>query len=294
MRGDFKSFFKRGLGALVPTLATIGILVWVYRLVDQNFAQYITQLVVSTYSLGGDPHKWLGITEDTALEYGDPVDAWHPVTGRRLTAQYKAMTAKVAFPPGTPSEMLKEAQAELDAARNAAMWDLATRKWKFFNFIGFVIAISIIYSLGYFLASFIGRTTWLIVERLIKRIPLIGTIYPNIKQVTDFFISDKKLEFAGVVAVQYPRKGLWSVGLVTGEALKQIRLSDPRDLMTVFIPSSPTPITGYTITVAREDALELPMTIDDALRYTISGGVVKPSGGFPVGASPTNLVSADA
>lgn len=272
MLGDFKPFFKRGLAALLPTIVTIGLLMWAYHFVDENFAKYITRGLVSLYAWGGEPHRWLGIDKEVALEFGDPIDEWDPVTGRRLTAEYKAMTARGLALPQESEEFIAAEQARRDA-----MWELATRKWRFFSVIGFLIAALLIYILGYFLASFVGRTTWLMVERMVQRIPVIGAIYPNIKKVTDFFMKDKALGFSGVVAVQYPRKGIWSVGLVTGPAMWLIDRDDPRDLITVFIPSSPTPVTGYTITVAHEDVVDLPMTIDDALRYTISGGVVTPS-----------------
>ncbi len=285
MFSGFKPFFKRGLGALLPTIVTIGLLVWAYRFVDENFAKYITRGLVSLYAIGGEPKEFLGINEHAALELGDPIDEWDPVTGRRLTVQYKAMTAKgLGMGKGVTD-------ADQDFAlqrRKEAMWELVSRKWRIFSAIGFLIAAVLICVMGYFLASFIGRTTWLIVERAVKKIPVIGAIYPNIKQVTDFFISDKSVEFSGVVAVQYPRKGVWSVGLVTGSPMPVIDREDPRELLTVFVPSSPTPVTGYTITVAREDVLVLPMTIDDALRYTISAGVVKP----PLVAEQTEALAA--
>ncbi len=267
MKSDFKPFFMRGLAALAPTIVTIALVVWAYRFVDDNIGRHITQGVVALYAWGGPPPLWLGISEETALNYGDPINEWDS-RGRQLTMHYKALTLN----PG-PSE---EDQRRFMQTRNTVMWELATRKWKFFNFIGFVIAVVLIYFMGYFLASFIGRTTWLVVERVLMRVPVIGAIYPNIKQVTDLFISETKVEFSGVVAVQYPREGIWSIGFVTGGPMRQIAKEDKRDMLTVFIPSSPTPITGYTITVARSDALVLPISIDEALRYTISGGVLKP------------------
>jgi uncharacterized membrane protein len=270
MSGDFKRFFMRGLAALAPTLVTIALLLWAYQFIDQNIGQHITRSVLTLYAWGGEPHPALGIDREAALKYGEPIDLWDPDTGQRLTSHY--MTIMNA-------EASQEAanNPELQAAKRAAMWDLVRRKWRIFNFIGFVIAILLIYVMGYFLASFIGRATWLLVERTLQRVPLIGAIYPNIKQVTDFFISDKKLGFSGVVAVQYPRHGIWSIGLVTGPPMRAVGKKDKRDLITVFIPSSPTPVTGYTITVSREDVLELDLTLDEALRYTISAGVVKPS-----------------
>ena len=84
------------------------------------------------------------------------------------------------------------------------------------------------------------------------------------------------MEFSRVVAVEYPRKGIWSLGLVTGPGMRTVHEQLGGDLLTVFIPSSPTPVTGYTITVRRNEVIDLPMSIDDAFRFTISGGVIMP------------------
>ena len=127
-----------------------------------------------------------------------------------------------------------------------------------------------------FLASLIGKATWRIIERLLYRIPIIKAVYPNVKQVTDFLLTERTLQFSGVVAVQYPRKGLWSLGLVTGPPMRSLQQAAGEELMTVFIPSSPTPVTGYVITVARSDVIELGLTMDEAMRYSISAGVIKP------------------
>ncbi len=279
----FKRFFKRGLGALAPTLVTIALLMWAYRFVDENIGRHITELVVSAYAWRGPPETFFGIDDETALRLGDPIDEWDATTGRRLTTQYKVLHS-----PGLASrdaEIRKQAaQAERDA-----LWDLVTRKWKFFNVIGFVIGIFLIYLTGYFLASFVGRKTWSLLEGAVRRLPLIGGIYPSIKQVTDLLIAERSLDFTGVVAVQYPRKGLWSVGLVTGPAMKQVSERDDRELLTVFIPSSPTPFTGYTVTVAATDVLELPLTIDEAFRYTVSGGILRPGEQVATGSLPSEL-----
>ena len=272
MVSDFKRFFMRGLAAVAPTLVTIAILVWAYRFIDQNIGRHITRGVIALYAwvLESEPHAALGVNQQTALDLGDPIDEWSPITGQRLTSHYKVLTSRGLAAGDRKVRDLAE------RLRRETLWDLATRKWKVFNLTGFAIAILLIYFMGYFLASFIGRTTWKIIENAVGRIPLIGSIYPSIKQVTDLFIDDKKLGFSGVVAVQYPRMGIWSVGLVTGRPMGAIKRGDSRELTTVFIPSSPTPVTGYTITVAREDLLELPISIEEAFRYTISGGVVKP------------------
>ena len=141
---------------------------------------------------------------------------------------------------------------------------------------GFVVAILLVYFAGFFLTSFVGRAVWRIVESTLMRIPLVGTIYPNIKQVTDFALSERKFEFSAVVAVEYPRKGCWSLGLVTGPGFEAMRKATDDELVVIFVPSSPTPVTGYSIIVPRKDVIELSWSIDEVLRFTISAGVIRP------------------
>ncbi|MEJ5259049.1 MAG: DUF502 domain-containing protein [Anaerohalosphaeraceae bacterium] len=142
---------------------------------------------------------------------------------------------------------------------------------------GFIITIVGVVILGAFLASMAGRTLWHFWERIFFKIPLIKQVYPYIKQVTDFFLVRRELAFNRVVALEYPRKGIWSIGLVTGQGLQGVTRNNPQSYLTVFVPSSPTPFTGYVVTVPREDVLELDLTIEEALRFVISGGVITPT-----------------
>ncbi len=145
-------------------------------------------------------------------------------------------------------------------------------------FAGFLLAIVLVYIVGLFVASYIGRLVWRNIETLLIRLPLIRQIYPSIKQVTDFVIlSDKKVDFSRVVAVEYPRKGVWSLGFVTSEGLETLRTALGGSILTIFVPSSPTPVTGYTVTVRRDEVIDLPLSVDEALRYTISAGVILPT-----------------
>jgi uncharacterized membrane protein len=107
-------------------------------------------------------------------------------------------------------------------------------------------------------------------------VPVIRKVYPYIKQLVDFLINDEdKPKFSRVVAVEYPRKGIWSVGFMTGGSLQTIEKQIP-DSITVFIPSSPTPFTGYTITVQKKDTVDLPISVEEAIRFAVSGGVLVP------------------
>ena len=142
---------------------------------------------------------------------------------------------------------------------------------------GFFLAIIGVCFIGAFLASFAGKAIWRIIEKGFASIPLVKKVYPYIKQITDFVLAKKKLSFNKVVALQYPRKGVWSVGMVTGTGLKKIVNAREKEFLTVFVPSSPTPFTGYVIMTPKDETIELDMSIEEALRFTISGGVITPA-----------------
>jgi len=157
-------------------------------------------------------------------------------------------------------------------------WSVVREFWRTYklSWIGFVTALVVIYFLGRFITSFVGRSVWHVTERAFFRLPIVKQIYPLAKQVTDFLFAQRKMEFSDVVAVEYPRKGIWSLGLLTGKSMKTLQEAAGAEVVTVFVPSSPTPFTGYTITVRKDEILPLPLSIDEALRFTVSGGVIMP------------------
>ena len=144
---------------------------------------------------------------------------------------------------------------------------------------GFLLALVCVCIIGALLASMVGRSLWRMIERFIMNIPFIRRVYPYVKQITDFLFSDKKKDklFSRVVAVEYPRKGIWSVGMVTGSGIKTMVDNLKKEFVTVLIPTSPTPFTGFVIMVPKKDTIELDITVEEAMRFTISGGVITPS-----------------
>jgi uncharacterized membrane protein len=130
--------------------------------------------------------------------------------------------------------------------------------------------------LGALMESFIGRHIIAAGQQPLMRLPLVRSIYPHIKRVTDFFLVGDKRHFHTVVAVPYPRRGSFSMGFVTGQGLRTLNAQTMVDLVHVFIPISPTPFTGYVVFFPRRDVIELPLTVDDALRFYVSGGVIVP------------------
>ena len=159
------------------------------------------------------------------------------------------------------------------------LWNRLKPVWEeywYLNSIGFVLSFVLIYVFGRFVASIIGRGMWRMIEQGIFRLPVIKQIYPSVKQVTDFLLAERKMEFSRVVAVEYPRKGIWSIGLATNDGMKTLQEVTGQDMVMVFVPSSPTPVTGYTIAARRDEVIDLPLSIDDALKLTVSGGVIMP------------------
>jgi len=132
---------------------------------------------------------------------------------------------------------------------------------------GFIIALIVV--------CIVGRY----IEKLIMNAPFLRRVYPYIKQITDFLLVRNKKEqlFLRVVGVQYPRKDIWSIGMVTGEGLPRLVNNFKKDFLTVLIPTSPTPFTGFVIMVPKEETVELDITIEEAMRFTISAGVITPA-----------------
>jgi len=145
--------------------------------------------------------------------------------------------------------------------------------------LGVGLAILLLYVLGVFVGNFIGRALYRLGEMAVMRIPLVRAIYPAVKQVTDFLLAEKSGQFEGsrVVAVQPHAMGIWSIGLVTGaKGLPTLTDAVGQEMVTVFVPSSPTAFSGYVLVVPRESVIELPMDVEEAMRLLISGGVLAP------------------
>jgi uncharacterized membrane protein len=143
---------------------------------------------------------------------------------------------------------------------------------------GFLIALVAVCIVGALLASVVGKTLWRMTEKFIMNTPFLRRVYPYIKQITDFLLTqeEQKKLFSRVVAVEYPRKGIWSIGFVTGTGIQRVVDNVKKEFLTVLIPTSPTPFTGFVIMVPRKQTIEMDMTIEEALRFTVSAGVIAP------------------
>ncbi|MEZ5939845.1 MAG: DUF502 domain-containing protein [Planctomycetaceae bacterium] len=141
-----------------------------------------------------------------------------------------------------------------------------------------LIIIILLYFVGRFVSARIGR--WLFSrfeENVLGRVPLVRNVYGSAKRVTDFIFTEKQaVEYRRVAAVEYPRRGIWSLGFITGEGFKEISVEAGEPCVAILMPTSPMPMTGFTITVPKTDILELNITIEEAMQFCISCGVFVP------------------
>ena len=141
---------------------------------------------------------------------------------------------------------------------------------------GVVVAIVIVFLTGIVAANIVGRKLFDLGEAIVDRIPLVRSIYSAVKQVVHSLFSNGGQSFRRVLMVQYPRKGLWTLGFQTGVGVGEVQHRTDHEVVTVFIPTTPNPTSGFVIMVPREDAVELDMSVEDGLKFVMSLGVVVP------------------
>jgi len=143
--------------------------------------------------------------------------------------------------------------------------------------IGFLITVAFIFLAGYFATSIVTIKLFKFGEEVLSHVPLVKSIYTSAKQVNDVLFAEKNTnEYRRACIVEYPRKGIWSVGFVTSDAAAEIEAKAKEKMINVFIANTPTPATGFLIIVPAREVVLLDMKTEEAFKYIISGGVLKP------------------
>lgn len=141
-----------------------------------------------------------------------------------------------------------------------------------------VLVLLIILVTGLLCANFIGRAILSRWESLLGRIPLVRSIYNSVKQVSDTVFAPNGQAFRQAVLVQYPRQGSWTIGFLTGTPCEEISQWLVDDFISVYVPTTPNPTSGFFLMMPRGDVQMLEMSVDAALKYIVSMGVVAPPG----------------
>lgn len=142
--------------------------------------------------------------------------------------------------------------------------------------LGTILTLLIVFLTGLLTRNFVGKRLVYAWELLLTRIPIVSSIYSSVKQVSDTLFSSSGNAFRKAMLVQYPREGSWTIAFLTGVPGGDVRNHLLGDYISVYVPTTPNPTSGFFLMMPRVDAIELDMTVDEALKYIVSMGVVSP------------------
>ena len=143
--------------------------------------------------------------------------------------------------------------------------------------LGLLLSGVVLIMTGMVVTNLMGRSMVKVWEGLLARIPVVRAIYSASKQLTETLFSGSGKSFRKVVMVRYPHAGLWTVAFLTGEGMREANVKTGKDLVNVFVPTTPNPTGGFFLMVPREDMIELDMTVDAGIKLILSAGAVVPN-----------------
>lgn len=144
--------------------------------------------------------------------------------------------------------------------------------------MGVLLTLLIVFLTGAVTANLIGQRLVHFWHEILHRIPVVSSIYSSVKQVSDTLFSSSGEAFRKALLVQWPRQGMWTIAFLTGTPGGDVTRHLQGDFVSVYVPTTPNPTGGYFVMMPREDVIELDMSVDTALKYVISMGVVSPNG----------------
>ncbi|MFQ5693995.1 MAG: DUF502 domain-containing protein, partial [Nitrospinota bacterium] len=143
--------------------------------------------------------------------------------------------------------------------------------------LGITVMVLAIYCIGIFARNLFGRQIVHMTELVLGKVPIVRTVYTASKQLLETVALQQKDGFKRVVLIEYPRRGVYCLAFVTSETRGEIRARTGRDILNIFVPTTPNPTSGYLVFIPREEVIPLDMSIEDGIKYVVSGGFVTPS-----------------
>jgi uncharacterized membrane protein len=270
-----KGAFIRGLVTLLPAVLTIWILITVLQFVNTYLTSPINQGIYGFLEGNGFGWNVLSLMDVEPFDeaYFDPEllpkDLQRELDGY---GDWDDPEYQAALTNHREENLLFLRDFELLAIDRDALHDDVDVP----PGLGIAISVLIVLILGYLAGGFLGRGMIRSWDRTLSSIPVVRSIYPYTKQLVEFFLSDSELEFDTVVAAPYPTDSVYAIGFVTGPGLRSIDKALGGRRVSVFIPTSPMPMTGFTVFIDEARLVPLDITVDEALRVTISAGVLVP------------------
>ena len=307
-------FFLKGLAIVLPPILTLVILVWIGQMIYGYVVSPITtgvRFVIAEVidksrptqdlvpATGLPPLEYCGsnyrIPESSVQKFLTPPEparkGGSPANGPKLVEPTSfAELAEVAYVPigerSVPYLDFAEVAYRMrpndwPATATGLYMELVTIRY--FKSLGSLSALATaltiiaLYFLGRLVTARMGQWVVSRFETLVlARVPIISSVYSSVKQVTDFFFSERPIAYNRVVAVEFPRRGVWTIGFAMGESLVEMTLAAGEQMISVMIPAAPMPMTGWVVSVPKSAIIDLNITLEQAFQYYLSCGVLVP------------------
>lgn len=144
--------------------------------------------------------------------------------------------------------------------------------------LGLLVAVILLIFIGFLTANFLGRSLLHFGERIVARMPVVRTVYSALKQIIETVLKQSSTSFREVVLIEYPRKGLWAIAFVTSEAEGEVADMADDTMISVFLPTTPNPTSGFLLFVPKKDMKFLDMSVEEGVKLVISAGMIWPEG----------------
>ena len=142
--------------------------------------------------------------------------------------------------------------------------------------LGLILVVILVFVVGLLTRNIIGRKIVHLGENIVDRIPLVRVLYTGVKQLLEPLFLQKTNAFKRVALIEYPRRGAYVIGFITGESKGEVQNKTSKDMMNVFVPTTPNPTSGFYILIPEDEVVYLNMSVEDAFKLIISGGIVSP------------------
>lgn len=271
-----RNFFLRGLVALLPAMLTT----FAFVFIIQFTTRYVTGPINSAiyWTLERNAIGWTVLEALNVEPLSEEFIAVYELTPELQSLQESAGVRSPAFQEALESSRESKTSVIYDLnqlAIDGAKLRVAVKK-AIHPVVGLLVALLLLMVVGYLASGFLGRRVVAWFDRRLSQIPFIKWIYPYAKQFVEYFLSDSELEFDTVVAAPYPSPGVYCIAFVTSPGFRTLHDALGGKYVACFVPTSPMPMTGYTVFIEASRLIPLPISVDEALRTTISAGVLIP------------------
>ncbi len=295
-------FFLKGLAISLPPILTLVIVIWVVGLINSYIIVPTTTTVrysIAYFTNASQPRDdFVQLDNLPSLEYcrndylinKSEVASLKAFEKNSAEGVTRSMVLPIAWVPfgdrAVPYNDYREVAnriraSDMPTTAVGLYMELATTRWfkSLFQLSAVAVALTVValYFLGRFVTAQVG--SWMVVkfeQGVLARLPVVSNVYSSVKQVTDFFFSERTVDYSRVVAVEYPRRGIWSLGFVTGDSMLEMTVTAGEPLVAILIPTSPMPVTGYTMSIPKSEIVDLNITVDQAFQFCLSCGVLVP------------------